>query len=117
MKSQTRRSVMNPDRSRESDAHAEVGDEGRLWEVHFKEDLIGDVGFVQGFGGHDGVSEARRHRAVHGHTVHLHLRATETHQEETHQLNAQQKPQESLFNVLVAQTQFSLCGNRGQRKP
>ena len=54
--------------------HAEVGDEGGLGQVHLKEDFPGGVCFVQSLGGHDCVGETSRHRALHGDTVHLHLR-------------------------------------------
>ena len=53
--------------------HAEVGDESRLGKLHLKEDFLGAVGLVEGFGRHDSVSETRGHCAVHRHTVHLHL--------------------------------------------
>lgn len=54
--------------------HAEVADEGSLWQLHLEGDLTGDVSFVQGRRGHDSASETRPHRAVHRKTVHLHLR-------------------------------------------
>ena len=54
------------------DSHAEVGDEGRLGQVHLEEYFLGGVGFVQSSGGHDCVSEPRSHRTVYCDTEHLH---------------------------------------------
>lgn len=57
--------------------HAEVADEGSLWQLHLEEDLAGGVSIVHGCRGHDSASETRPHRAVHYKTVDLHLRRNE----------------------------------------
>ena len=91
----------------ETDWHAEVGDEGGLGQLHIEEDFLGEVCFVQSFGGHDSVGETRRDSAVHLHTVHLHLRQTDR-EEEKHYSSYEKFLITSFFLMLFQIESFFL---------